>query len=165
MNYLKKFYDLLGSEHGKIRPIINEDSLPVSKTLPNKNEINSTQGVLITPIGAISIDQDKSLVLNGKPLHIVGQLQISNRFVLYPFGNNPKKEMDVINAKNLGDKLLLKVKTSPQYLKSEKEKKQDVVKDITVGYGEIEKKLKSNAKYVSLTDNTGETYELFYKNK
>ena len=162
MEYLKKFYDLLGSEHGKIRPLISEDSLPVNNTLPTKTEINSTQGVLVTTAGAISIDNDKQLNLNGKTLMITGFHEVSDMFFIFPTSNNYRHEIDVLNAKKEKDRLILRIQVDPEYFKY-LDKKNNETKEVTIWLKDLEKLLSKPKSSITISDTSGETYDLFYK--
>ena len=164
MEYLKKFYDLLGSEHGKIRPLIIEDSLPVTNTLPNVTEINSTQGVLVTPSGVISIDNDKQLNLNGKTLMITGFHEVSDMFFIFPTSNNYRHEIDVLNAKKEKDRLILKIQVDPEYFKH-MDKKNNQTKEVTILFRDLEELLSKSKSSITISDTSGETYQLFYKQK
>lgn len=111
MEYLKKFYDLLGTEMGNVRPLVNENTLPLPMDLPTSNPnpgkyVTPNQGHIITNFGIITVNDDLNLTVNGKVLGI----GLRRKSGANPFGSVGIDELNVLNAKENGNKITLKLK-------------------------------------------------------
>ncbi len=108
MEYLKKFYDLLGTEMGNVRPLVNEDSLPiVSDTDPSKY-VTPNKGTIITNFGIITINNDLNLTLNGKVILVALRRPATVRDFRQA---NTFDVLNVLNAKENGNNITLKLKS------------------------------------------------------
>jgi hypothetical protein len=155
MEYLKKFYDLLGTEMGNVRPLINEDSLPIEPKLdvePSKY-VTPNRGHIMTKFGIITVNNDLNLTVNGKVL----SLGIRRKSGVNPFGGIGIDELNVMSAKENGNNITLTLK-----LKSSTERKQtnftldlpeDKIKNVSVDGKNITVTSGDETFYVSLIRN------------
>lgn len=107
MEYLKKFYDLLGTEMGNVRPLVNEDSLPiVSDTDPSKY-VTPNKGTIMTNFGIITINNDLNLTVNGKVMLIAMRKPTTAREFRQA---NSFDTLNVLGANENGNNIVLKLK-------------------------------------------------------
>jgi hypothetical protein len=114
MEYLKKFYDLLETEMGNVRPLVNENTLPLPMDLPTSKPdpskyVTPSKGVIMTNFGVITINNDLNLTVNGKVLG----LGIRRKSGANPFGAVGIDELNVMSAKENGNNITLKLKLKP----------------------------------------------------
>ena len=109
MEYLKKFYELLGTEMGNVRPLVNENTLPLPIDLPTSNPnpgryVTPNKGFITTNFGIITVNNDLRLTLNGKVLMVSLRRPDSFRQL------NTYDTLNVLKAKENGDKITLNLK-------------------------------------------------------
>jgi hypothetical protein len=160
MEYLKKFYDLLGTEMGNVRPLVNENTLPLPMDLPTSNPspgkyVTPNKGHIITNFGVITVNKDLNLTVNGKVLGIGLRRKPGNN----PFGSVGIDELSVLNAKENGISkitLKLKLKTPSSERKQEEitlDLPEDNIKNVLTGGKNIAVTSGDETFYVGLNRN------------
>ena len=140
---------------GNVRPLVNEDSLPiVSDTDPSKY-VTPNKGTIMTNFGIITINNDLNLTVNGKVL----VLGIRRKSEVNPFGGVGIDELNVMSAKENGNNITLKLKLKPS---ASTEKKQtdftldlpeDNIKNVLTGGKNITVNSGDETFYVGLNRN------------